>query len=85
MKTIASFFSEYTAWVQFHIIMLAAFVTGFLMAYSAQDLGPMAPLMISCGICVMIFSIVAEALLLIRRTVAKAARNYLKKSVGFSE
>lgn len=79
MKAVAIFLSEYTIWVKFHIIMISAFATGFVMAYSAEDLGPLAPLMISCGICVMIFSFVAETLFLIRRTAAALARHYLKK------
>lgn len=78
MKAVAIFFAEYTVWVKFHIIMISAFTTGLVMAYSAEDLGPLAPLMISCGISVMLFAFVAEALFLIRCVAAALARHYLK-------
>ena len=80
MKAIAIFFAEYTIWVVFHIAMFSAFLTGFFMAYTAGDLGPLAPVMISIGICVMLFSSLAEFLFLVRRVLASAARYYLNKS-----
>lgn len=78
MRTVANFFAEHTIWAVFHTVMIAAFSTGFFMAYTAGDLGPLGPILISIGICVMLFAALAEALFLTRQFLAYMSRRYIK-------
>ncbi len=47
----------------FHAAMLALTLTGLFMAFSAEDLGSAGPVIISLGISLIVYSLIAEALL----------------------
>lgn len=47
---------------EFHAVMVAAVVTGSVLAVSAGDLGPFAPILIALGICAVLFGLTGEAL-----------------------
>lgn len=47
----------------FHVAMLAFALTGLFMAFSAEDLGSAGPVIISLGISLVFYALIAEALL----------------------
>ncbi len=47
----------------FHVAMLAMALTGLFMAFSAEDLGSAGPVIISLGISLIFYSLIAEVLL----------------------
>lgn len=77
MKTIATFLAADSAWVRFHILTLSLFLTGGLMAITAQEFGAVAAFVVLGGIYAMLFAATAEALCLIRNTLRYLANRYL--------
>jgi cytochrome b subunit of formate dehydrogenase len=73
-STILKAFSNYSRWTTFHICMVATLLTGFLMAASAEELGAVGPMLVSLGVCAMLFAIIGELLFLIRVFARWAAR-----------
>lgn len=80
MKTIAQYFSEHSAWIRFHIVCVAFFSTGLIMAMSATEFGAIAAFVVLLGIYTMLFATIAEGLFLALSAVRKTATFYLKRN-----
>jgi hypothetical protein len=62
MKRILSYFVSETPYSTYHLLSLALFLLGFFIAFTATDLGPFAPLLVSGGIYLAIFSLLLQVL-----------------------
>jgi hypothetical protein len=60
MKKTIAFFLRDSRYTVFHIFSLAFFFFGFFVAITATELGPFAPILVSSGIYLVMFSVVLE-------------------------
>lgn len=77
MNALLNFLSRTSCRIEFHAVLIALLLTGVFMVATASDLGAMGPLVISFGIYVMFFAIVAELLLCLRLCIAYLATRRL--------
>lgn len=62
MKQVVHFFLEDSRHSSYHLASIALFLLGFLIALTASDLGPFAPLLVSGGIYFVAFSLLLQLL-----------------------
>jgi hypothetical protein len=62
MKTVVALLLNESRYSAYHRASVALFLLGFFITFTAADLGPYAPLLVSGGIYVVAFSVLLQAL-----------------------
>jgi hypothetical protein len=62
MKRFLSYLLNESQYSTYHLASLGLFLLGFFIALTATDLGPFAPLLVSSGVYLAIFSLVLQVL-----------------------
>jgi hypothetical protein len=61
----------------YHLVSLAVFALGFFVTLTAADLGPFAPLLLSSGIYLVIFSMLLQIVFWLKTGLRKALSSWL--------
>lgn len=77
MKNIVGFFLKDSRHSTYHLVSLAVFVLGFFVTLTATDLGPFAPLLLSSGIYLVMFSILLQVVFWLKMGLRKALSSWL--------
>jgi hypothetical protein len=77
MKSVFGLLLNDTRHSAYHLASLALFVLGFFVTFTATDLGPFAPLLVSSGIYLVMFSIVLQVLFWLKAGLRKVLATWL--------
>lgn len=77
MKKTLTFFLQESRYTAFHIASIAFFIVGFFIAMTATELGPFAPMLVSAGIYVVIFSGVLQLVFWLKVLLRRVLRPWM--------
>jgi len=77
MKQVVHFFIEESRHSSYHLASIALFLLGFLIALTASDLGPFAPLLVSGGIYLVVLSLLLQLLFWIKFSLRRLLLSWL--------
>jgi hypothetical protein len=76
MKSFLGFLLHESRHTAYHLASIAVFTLGFFVALTATELGPFAPLLVSSGVYLVIFSLLLQAVFWLKALLRKVLSSW---------